>query len=68
MIDEESVGDERSAEDAAGFEVAEGVWVCEVEECLTEFWGKKDGSEWCARFGEGVWFEGVPSWGSEWPC
>ena len=32
VVDEEGVGDEGAAEDATGFEVAEGVWVGEVEE------------------------------------
>ena len=32
VVDEEGVGDEGSAEDTACFEVAQGVWVGEVEE------------------------------------
>lgn len=39
--DEEGVGDERAAEDAACLEVALRVWGGDVKEALTEVWGKK---------------------------
>ena len=38
VIDEESVGNQRAAEYAAGLEVAKSTWMCEIEESRTQLW------------------------------
>ena len=59
VVDEEGVGDEGAAEDAAGFQVAKSIGMGEVEEGGAEVRGEQEGSEGCAGFREGGWFEGV---------
>ena len=59
VVNEEGVGDEGTAENAAGFEVPQGVGVCEIEEGGAEVWREHDGAERSAGLSEGDRFEGV---------
>lgn len=59
VVDEEGVGDQRAAEDAAGFEIEGCVGMGEVEKGLAEGGGEEEGAEGSAGFGGGGGLEGI---------
>ena len=56
--DEERIGDEGAAEDAAGFEIGAGVGFGEGEEAVAEVGGEEERAQWRAVFEVGRGFEG----------